>query len=118
MPIECRPSASTPGSTPTPIASTKMIAKTRSGIERHSTMRPRASQRTAGCGVVLRAARNPTMSAEHAPASAVPITAMQTVTRARFMVCGKSEKSGGTVWPMNLKMFPIPVNSGSTPMPM
>ena len=50
--------------------------------------------------------------------SAVPTMAMQTVMRAWFRVCGKSAKFGGTVWPRNLKMFPIPVNSGSTPMPM
>ena len=117
MPTEWKPSASTPGSTPTPSASTKMIAKTRSGIDRHSTMMPRATQRTAGCGVVLRAARNPTITPSTAD-SAVPTMAMHTVMRASSRVCGKFVKLGGTVWPRNLKMFPIPVNSGVTPMPM
>jgi hypothetical protein len=51
-------------------------------------------------------------------ASAVPTMAMQTVMRASSRVCGKSVKLGGTVWPRNLKMFPIPVKSGVTPMPM
>jgi hypothetical protein len=117
MPTEWKPSASTPGRMPTPSASTKMIAKTRSGIDRHSTMIPRASQRIAGCGVVFRAARNPTMTPSTAD-SAVPTMAMQTVMRAWFRLCGKAVKLGGTVWPRNLKMFPIPENSGVTPMPM